>query len=134
MSAQSSVFRGGVVFINLGDRLRKLRHARKLSLYDVERKTGLHFSTVGRYERNEREPSIEILRELAEIYEVSVSELLNDEQSPGLYQEQSEALQWLDENQMLIELLRYAKGLNSMQLEALCAFLRTLQLTDLPND
>ena len=50
-----------------------------MSLADVEEATGMHFSTIARYERNERQPNLDVLRELAELYQVPVSEFF---QSP----------------------------------------------------
>lgn len=64
---------------DLGRKLRQLRQAKNMSIYDVERATGLHFSTISRYERNERQPSLDTLRELAEIYGASLAELIADE-------------------------------------------------------
>ena len=34
----------------------------------------MHFSTIARYERNERQPNLDVLRELADLYQVPVSE------------------------------------------------------------
>jgi transcriptional regulator with XRE-family HTH domain len=64
--------------LELGERLREVRRARGLTLHDVQNRTGRHFSTIARYERGERRPSVAFLRELAEIYELSVSELLGE--------------------------------------------------------
>ena len=63
---------------SVGLRLRDARRRQNLSLTDVENAIGLHFSTIARYERNERQPSLEVLRELAELYEVSLTELFQD--------------------------------------------------------
>ncbi len=68
---------------SLGERLRSLRLERNLSLYDVERLSGLHFTTIGKYERNERKPSLQVLRELARVYQVPLSELLELEEEAG---------------------------------------------------
>lgn len=65
---------------SLGERLRRLRLERNLSLYDVERLSGYHFTTIGKYERGERRPSLEVLRELARLYQVPLSELLDEEE------------------------------------------------------
>ncbi|MDI3317761.1 MAG: helix-turn-helix transcriptional regulator [Bacillota bacterium] len=69
----------------LGERLRRFRLERRLSLYDVERLTGKHFSTIGRYERGERRPDLETLRELAGAYGVSLAEVLGDSSSLVAY-------------------------------------------------
>lgn len=63
---------------NIGDRLREARKRRNLSLTDVEQRTGLHFSTIARYERNERQPSLHTLRELAKVYNVSLNEFFHE--------------------------------------------------------
>ncbi|HEY8394262.1 MAG TPA: helix-turn-helix transcriptional regulator [Thermaerobacter sp.] len=63
---------------DLGRRLRRIRESRNLSIYDVERRTGMHFSTISKYERNERQPSLEMLRELAAVYQVPVAALIVD--------------------------------------------------------
>ncbi|MEW6724829.1 MAG: helix-turn-helix domain-containing protein [Bacillota bacterium] len=65
--------------MNLGERLRRLRESRGLSIYDVERATRLHFSTISRYERNLRQPSLETIRELAALYGVSVLEIVGED-------------------------------------------------------
>ncbi len=62
--------------MDLGRRLRELRKSRRMSLYEVERRTGRHFSTIGKYERGERQPSLQMLRELADVYEVTLADLL----------------------------------------------------------
>jgi transcriptional regulator with XRE-family HTH domain len=48
-----------------------------MSLYDVAQATDLHFSTIGKYERGERRPSLETLGNLANIYQVDMRELLD---------------------------------------------------------
>lgn len=64
--------------LDLGDRLREVRKARGMSLYDVQERTGRHLSTIAKYERGERRPSVEMLRELAEVYDVTVSDLVDE--------------------------------------------------------
>ncbi len=69
--------------MELGDRLREVRKARGMSLYDVQQRTGRHFSTIAKYERGERKPSVEMLRELAEVYDVTVSDLVEERSARG---------------------------------------------------
>ncbi|HVB10406.1 MAG TPA: helix-turn-helix transcriptional regulator [Bacillota bacterium] len=69
--------------MDLGRRLREVRKSRRMSLYDVERRTGRHFSTIGKYERGERRPSVQTLRELADVYQVSLSDLLGEDAPPA---------------------------------------------------
>lgn len=70
---------GNQLMSDLGRKLRQLRQSKNMSIYDVERATGLHFSTISRYERNERQPSLDTLRELAEVYGASLADLIADE-------------------------------------------------------
>lgn len=113
---------------DLGKKLKDLRKKNKLSIYDVERLTGLHFSTISKYERNERKPSLGVLRELAEVYNVSIG---------GLLSEQEELLQYLPphlqegarlllERQDLLDLLALAQGLRPAQVQMLTGFLKTV--------
>jgi transcriptional regulator with XRE-family HTH domain len=105
--------------LDLGRRLRELRRSRRMSLYDVERRTGRHFSTIGKYERGERRPSVETLRELAEVYEVSLSELLAEagQDGPGPAACERPDLQGL---------LAVARRLSPEQVAALIELLRLL--------
>ncbi len=52
---------------HLGDMLKKLRA--NLSLYDIEKGTGLHRYVVSKYETGKNIPSVEQLKILAEFYE-----------------------------------------------------------------
>jgi transcriptional regulator with XRE-family HTH domain len=99
--------------LTLGERLRRIRQSRNLSLYDVEAKTGLHFSTIGKYERGERTPNLQVLRELAAVYQVSLSELLGE---PSV-----------DERPELVELMEAGRALAPEQVERLVAFLHSLR-------
>lgn len=65
---------------NLGKRLREVREQKKLSIYEVEKRTGLHFSTISKYERNERTPSLSKLMELARAYQVPAGALITKEE------------------------------------------------------
>ncbi|MDI3269540.1 MAG: helix-turn-helix transcriptional regulator [Bacillota bacterium] len=71
--------------MDLGKRLRQYRLRRNMSLYDVERATGLHYSTVGKYERGERTPPLHVLKELARVYQVPLQEMVGEslEEAPG---------------------------------------------------
>ena len=62
----------------VGERLRSIRHQRRLSLQDVEAQSGQEFkaSVLGAYERGERAISVPRLERLAAIYRVPVDQLL----------------------------------------------------------
>src|SRR5262245_16480316 len=67
--------------VEVGERLRAVRRARRKSLDDVERESGGRWSAsaIGAYERGFRNLSLPRLRELAEFYGVPMSVLLGEE-------------------------------------------------------
>lgn len=64
---------------NFGQRLRRLRKSRKLSLVELGERSGLSFSHLSRYERGVTEPSGDGLQRLSEALQVSVAALMDDE-------------------------------------------------------
>lgn len=60
----------------LGERLRRLRQERRLSLEETARRLGISWSALAMYERGERVPSLERLHALAEFFAVSTDYLL----------------------------------------------------------
>lgn len=110
----------------IGRRLRFMRENRKLSLYDVERMTGFHYSTVGKYERGLRRPSIDVLRELARAYEVSVNDIIGEEDEAGSRRSPVDE-RWIDLLRVRPELgglLEAAADLDERRLAHLIHFLR----------
>ncbi len=72
--------------VEVGRRLRSVRHARRMSLDDVERASDGRWSAsaIGAYERGFRNLSLPRLRELAEFYTVPMSVLLGEVPADGL--------------------------------------------------
>ncbi|HHY93249.1 MAG TPA: helix-turn-helix transcriptional regulator [Firmicutes bacterium] len=62
----------------LGGTLRAWRKARNMSIYDVERQTGIGFGLVSAYERGEKRPSLQNARKLAKLFGVPVAYLVLD--------------------------------------------------------
>lgn len=61
---------------DLGTRIRNLRIKKGLKQEDLAKFINISKSAIGMYERNEREPSFEILKTLAEFFDVSIDFLL----------------------------------------------------------
>lgn len=61
----------------LGERLKNLRENKSLSKGQLAELAGVHYSQIGRYERNEAFPSAEILKNLANQLEVTTDFLMN---------------------------------------------------------
>lgn len=59
-----------------GTRLKQARTRKKLTQNDVADKLGIDYTTISKYENNKSQPDNEILRELADMYEVSLDWLI----------------------------------------------------------
>ena len=71
--------------MSFGKRVAELRKQHKISQEELSKKIEVHQNVIGRYEREEAKPSIEIASKLADIFNVTLdylvgkSELLIDE-------------------------------------------------------
>jgi transcriptional regulator with XRE-family HTH domain len=66
----------------IGDRLRELREAKKLSQGDIEKKTGLLRCYVSRVENGHTVPAVETLEKFARALEVPMYQLFYDGEEP----------------------------------------------------
>jgi transcriptional regulator with XRE-family HTH domain len=66
----------------IGDRLRDLREAKKLSQGDIEKRTGLLRCYISRVENGHTVPAIETLEKLARALEVPLYQLFYDGEEP----------------------------------------------------
>lgn len=64
----------------LGEKIKLYRESKNMTQNEIADILGVKSATVSKYESGTLEPNIESLKKLAEIFEVSVDELLNDEQ------------------------------------------------------
>lgn len=64
-----------IVLMLFGERLLMARKGRKVSQEELGKRLGIHAPIVGRYERNEVKPSIEVAAKIAEALEVSLDYL-----------------------------------------------------------
>lgn len=62
--------------VNFGKRLTEVRKDKKMSQDEVGKLVGVHGAVIGRYERDEVKPSIEMATQLAEALEVSLDYLV----------------------------------------------------------
>lgn len=60
----------------IGDKIKELREARLLTQAQMAEKTGININTLASYERNIREPRIEVITQLCSFFEVSSDYLL----------------------------------------------------------
>jgi transcriptional regulator with XRE-family HTH domain len=66
----------------IGDRLREMREAKKLSQGDVEKRTGLLRCYISRVENGHTVPAVETLQKLARAFEVPLYQLFYDGEVP----------------------------------------------------
>jgi transcriptional regulator with XRE-family HTH domain len=66
----------------IGDRLREMREAKKLSQGDVEKRTGLLRCYLSRVENNHTVPAVETLEKLARAFEVPLYQLFYEGSQP----------------------------------------------------
>ncbi len=113
---------------NLGPRLRSIRKNRNMSIHEVAEETGLHFSTISKYEREEREPCLDILHDLAEVYQVPVGRLVSNKEEVVDYlpEDIKEAASLLVEKRELLHLVQVAHYLPQRQVNLFVNFLKPL--------
>ncbi len=82
----------------IGDRLRVMRGAKKLSQGDIEKRTGLLRCYISRVENGHTVPAIETLEKMARALEVPLYQLFYDGEEPpklpNLLREKSDVLAW----------------------------------------
>lgn len=73
---------GGIV-VSLGERIAKLRKQRGWKQKDFAKKVDVHPAHVSRWERDHMRPSTKALSLMAEVFDISVDELLAEPESNG---------------------------------------------------
>lgn len=64
----------------LGEKIKKYREEKKITQVEVAKVLGVKPTTVSKYEAGTLEPNIESLKKLAELFEISVDELLREDE------------------------------------------------------
>ena len=65
-------------YISFGKRLAEVRKDKKISQDEMGKLVGVHGAVIGRYERDEVKPSIEMATQLAQVLEVSLDYLVGN--------------------------------------------------------
>lgn len=65
--------------MDFGSRIKNYRELRKMTQKDIAEVLGVEPTTISKYESNLIEPSIESIKVLSEVFEVSIDELLKDD-------------------------------------------------------
>ncbi len=80
---------------NLGKRIHELRKERGLSQPEIGRMVGTSGAIIGRYERGEMTPSIEVARKLAKAFGVTLDYLVSEENLPKTLKDRQMLERWL---------------------------------------
>ncbi len=64
--------------ISFGDRLTQVRKQRSISQAELAKKIGVHGAVIGRYERGEVKPSIEVASTIAKALDISLDYLVGN--------------------------------------------------------
>jgi len=70
--------------MNIGDKITTLRKQKNLSQTDLGKAAGVSREIIGRYERNEVLPSIEVAAKIADVLEVSLDYLAGNSKKAAL--------------------------------------------------
>jgi transcriptional regulator with XRE-family HTH domain len=72
---------------SFGKKLRDCREAKELSQAELARKISAHHSIIGRYERDEVKPTIDVVKKLADILNVTAGYLLGETENDILFKD-----------------------------------------------
>ena len=64
--------------VTFGKKLRECREAKSLSQQELAKKLGSVHTVIGRYERDEMKPSIDVVKKLADVLDTTVGYLLGE--------------------------------------------------------
>ena len=70
-----------------GKKLRECRESKKLSQNELAKLIEAHHSIIGKYERDEVKPSIDVVKKIANILETTVGYLLDESQDKNIFKD-----------------------------------------------
>ncbi len=77
-----------------GKRVQELRKERGWSQPELGKKIGTSATIIGRYERGDMTPSIEVARKLADVFNVTVDHLISERDIPAILGDQEMLDRW----------------------------------------
>ncbi len=70
--------------MSFGEKLRKCRETKGLSQSQLAKGAGVHHSIVGRYERDEAKPTIDVAKNIAKVLDTTIGYLLGETEDANL--------------------------------------------------
>lgn len=74
--------------MNIGAKITTLRKDKNWSQTELSKQVGVSREIIGRYERNEVLPSIEVAKKIADAFDVSLDYLVNKTEQDNIYKDQ----------------------------------------------
>jgi transcriptional regulator with XRE-family HTH domain len=65
--------------MDIGDKLKKIRKINGLSQASLSEKINVHVTNIARYETNKQTPTIDILKKIADFYDVAVDYFISED-------------------------------------------------------
>lgn len=124
-----------MIMNTLGKKIRSLRQQKNITQKQLAQQLKLAESTIGMYERGERQPNNDLLIQIANYFDVSTDDLLGLKKpslpilDTGFNEKQIKfhevfANAVMDDNESLMELMLEAAELDEQQIKALLQFIR----------
>ena len=66
--------------MDIGEKLKKIRKINGLSQVSLSEKINVHSTNIARYETNKQTPSIEVLKKIADFYDITVDYFISDKE------------------------------------------------------
>jgi transcriptional regulator with XRE-family HTH domain len=82
--------------VKIGDRIATLRKQKKMSQTELAGLINGSKEAIGKYERNETVPSVEVAKKIADVFEVTIDYLVNDNTLPSFDKEMVERFKSID--------------------------------------
>jgi transcriptional regulator with XRE-family HTH domain len=69
--------------LNIGEKITQLRKTKSWSQTDLAKAIDASREAIGKYERNEVIPSVEVAKKIADVFDVTLDYLVNDQAKPA---------------------------------------------------
>jgi len=117
--------------MRLGERIKSLRRENNMSLRTLAEKTGLSKTTLGDLENNAKNPSLETVQKIATAFDISLSDLLNEDCAietivTSAKDSTSPLLNGLAKSENLMGVLYRAKDMSKDNMDQMASFLEAL--------
>lgn len=109
------------------DALRRLRIREGMSQEELGTRLGLAKSTISMYENGSREPSLEMLEAIADLFNVDMNTLTDSKASSALTEELQEYLEELKNRPEMRMLFKTAKGTTKEDIEKTVKIIEALR-------